>query len=373
MRTVAVAAVCLTCAAGVAAFVPARSITTCDAANPFDTLPDDVALQACLDNYDAVLLQPNRLPGYVGYLVSNTIKIKHAGTLLTSAAIPAKATIVAAPALDSSMLRASGVDAFEISFIRFDGNRENRLLRDKPCNDVRDRRNVELIGNGFNVRYIESAGAVCGSGMTVGDSSDFTVSNSLFYDNGRQPEDAGGVAGLWADGLTVFKCINATIRDNAFWDNTDVDLGVNGGSKCAVYRNTITHSYQYAFAGLVIGDPTRSGGEFSDNLVSSGYDLLGFGIIVGCHPWSQCGGGFASDVNVHDNRSFGAVVNFAVDGLNGGSIRNNTMRGAQGSRLPNCPGPAADYTVGHAINVGPLQTGYVVRIFDVGLACGSRP
>jgi len=372
-RLAAVAAACLIGAAGLAAFVPARSITTCDAANPFDTLPDDVALQACLDAYDAVLLQPGGSRGYVGYLVANTIKIKHAGTLLTSAAIPAKAVILAAPALDSSMLRASGVDNFEISFIRFDGNRENRLVRDKPCNDVRNFRNVELIGNGFNVRYAESAGAVCGSAMTIGDSAGFTVSNSLFYDNGRQPEDAAGIAGLWADGLTVFKCVDAAIRDNAFWDNTDVDLGVNGGSRCAVYRNTISHSYQYAFAGLVIGDPTRSGGEFSANLVSSGFDLLGFGIIVGCHPWSQCGGGYASDVNVHDNTSFGAVVNFAVDGLNGGSIRNNTMRGAQGSRLPNCPGPAADYTVGHAINVGPLQPGFVGRIFDAGLPCGQQP
>src|SRR2546430_70342 len=360
------------CAAGPPAPGAARSTTTCDAANPFDNLPDDVALQACLDAYDAVLLQPNRLPGYVGYLVSNTLKIKRTGTLLTSAAIPAKATIVAAPNLDSSMLRVSGIDGFEISFIRFDGNRENRLARDKPCNDAHNFRNVELIGNGFSVRYAESAGAVCGSGMTVGDSSDFTIANSLFYDNGRQPEDAGGIAGLWADGLTVFKCVNATIRDNHFWDNTDVDLGVNGGPKCSVYRNTITHAYQYAFAGLVIGDPTRSGGEFSANLVSSGYDLLGFGIIVGCHPWSQCGGGFASNVAVYDNTSFGAVVDFAVDGLNGGSIRNNTMRGAQGSRLPNCPGPAADYTVGHAIDVRPLQAGYVARIFDVGLACGAR-
>ncbi|PYR36204.1 MAG: hypothetical protein DMF93_20325 [Acidobacteria bacterium] len=370
-RLLIVALACLACAAVGARTGAVRTTTTCDAASPYDNLPDDAALQACLDAYDAVLLQPDRGPGYVGYLVANTLKIKRAGVLLTSAAIPAKATILAAPGLDSSMLRASGVDGFEISFIRFDGNRENRLLRDKPCSDQRNSRNVELVGNGFSVRYVESAGAVCGSAMTVGDSAGFTIANSLFYDNGRQPEDANGIAGLWADGLTVFKCVDAAIRDNHFWDNTDVDLGVNGGSKCAVYRNTITHAYQYAFAGLVIGDPTRSGGEFSDNLVSSGYDLLGFGIIVGCHPWTQCGGGFASNVVVHDNASFGAVVNFAVDGVNGGSIHGNTMRGAQGSRLPNCPGPAADYTAGHATGTA-LQGGYTARIFDVGLACGAR-
>ena len=372
------AAVCIASAtAATAIVVPVRAAfvrttTTCDAANPFDNEPDDAALQACLDNYDAVLLQPDNRPGYVGYLVSNTIKIKRKGGLLTSAAIPAKATIRAAPDLSSSMLRASDVDDFDLSFIRFDGNRENRLVRDKPCTTAAlNHRNVELIGNGFSVRYVESFRAVCGSAMTVGDSSDFIIYQSLFYDNGRQPEDADGIAGLWSDGLTVFKCVNATIRDNDFWDNTDVDLGVNGGSKCAVYRNTITHSSKYAFAGMVIGDPSRSGGEFSNNVVTSGFDLLGFGIIVGCHPWAQCGGGYASGVAVYDNVTLGAVVNFAVDGLNGGSIRKNVMHGAQGSRLVNCPGPAADYTVGHAINVGPLQTGYAVRVFDPATACPS--
>src|SRR5262249_39626300 len=147
------------------------------------------------------------------------------------------ATIIATPALDSSMLRGLGVDDFEISFIRFDGNRAARVTRDKPCDDLHNYRNVELQGNGFRVRYVDSIGAVCGSAMTVGDSSAFEIYGSRFYDNGRQPEEAGNIAGLWADGLTVFKCVQATIRDNQFWDNTDVDLGVNGGAGCAVYRN----------------------------------------------------------------------------------------------------------------------------------------
>jgi hypothetical protein len=346
-----------------------RSTTTCEAANPFDRGPDDIALQACLDEYDTVLLKPAYLPGYVGYLVSNTIKIKRRGALLTTAANPAKARIVAAPELTSSMLRALGVDDFEISFVVFDGNRESRAVRDKPCDDLRNFRNVEIISNRFRVRYVESTRAVCGSGMTVGDSSDFLIYGSFFYDNGRQPEEADGISGLWADGLTVYKCVNAVVRDNYFWDNTDVDLGVNGGSKCAVYRNTITHSSKYAFAGLVAGDPSRSGGEFSDNLVSSGYDLLGFGILLGCHPWAQCGGGYASNLAVYRNTSIGAVVNLAVDGLNGGLVTGNSVHGAQGSRLLDCPGPAADYTAGHIINVAPLQSGYTVRTYDAGMRC----
>jgi hypothetical protein len=358
--------ICALCAGSV---VSTRSTTTCDAANPFDNLPDDIELQKCLDDYDAVLLKPNSLPGYVGYIVANTIKMKRTGGLLTTADNPHKATIVAGVDLSSSMMRALGVDDFEISFIKFDGNREKRSARDHPCDELRNFRNVELMGNGFHVRYVESTRAICGSGMTIGDSSDFVVYGSWFYDNGRQPEEANNIGGLWADGLTVYKCVNAAIRDNFFWDNTDIDLAVGGGSKCAVYRNSITHMSKYAFAGLVAGDATRPGGEISNNTVTSGYNLLGFGILAGCHPWPLCGGAYVLDVSVHDNRVTGAVVNLVVDGVNGGSVRNNTVSGAQGNRLLNCPGASADYTVGHAINVSPLQTGYAVRIFDPQPTC----
>lgn len=354
-----------------AASGPARNLTTCDAANPYDNLPDDVALQACLDGFDGVLLQPDPRQdgsGYVGYLVSKTLELQKSGTLLTTANNPAVATMRAAPTLAGLMLRVLNANNYEISFIRFDGNRDNRVVRDKPCSVIHDYRNVELSGTGYHVRYVESTGAVCGSAMTVGGSSSFEIYRSLFYDNGRQPEEANGITGLWSDGLNVFGCTNSTIRDNTFWDNTDVDLGVNGGSGCAVYRNTITHSWKYAFAGLVAGDPTRSGGEFSDNLVSSGYNLLGFGILVGCHPWSQCKGGYASNVSVYRNVASGAVVNFAVDGLNGGSIRNNTMSWSQGDRVLDCH-LSADYTVGHAIDVSRLQPGYVVRTYDAGTTC----
>jgi hypothetical protein len=362
------AAFCALAVASAVSQAAIRSQTTCPAANPFDAVPDHVALQACLDDYDAVLLEPEGTPGYVGYLVGDNVKLRRNGVLLTTSDSPRKATIRAAPELGDSMLRASGFDNFEISFIRFDGNREQRTVRDKPCT-AGNKRNVELTGRGFRVRYVESFGAVCGSAMTVGGSQSFEVSGSLFYDNGRQPEDAGGIPGLWSDGLTVLDCRNSVIRDNAFWDNTDIDLAVNGGASCSVYRNTISHARKYAFAGLAIGDPSRSGGEFSDNRVSSALNLLGFGIIVGCHPWSQCSSGYASNLRVYNNRITGAVVNLAIDGLNGGSVWDNTTSGAQGDRVLNCPGASADYTLGHAFNVGPLQSGFVVRIFDFGSNC----
>ena len=174
------------------------SVTTCDAANPFDTLPDDAALQQCLDNYDWVLLKPDYLPGYVGYIISNTLKVKRSHTLLTTAENPRKVTLVAGPELGGPMLHVSGADNYEISFLRFDGNRDDRKVRDKACNltRARDYVNVELSGVGFQVRYAESYHAVCGSGMVVGGASGFVIVNSLFWDNGRQPEEANGITGL---------------------------------------------------------------------------------------------------------------------------------------------------------------------------------
>jgi hypothetical protein len=361
----------LVCAFLILCTAPVRTratVTTCDAANPFDTEPDDVALQSCLDNYDWVLLKPESLPGYVGYIIDDTIKLKHDHILLTTAENPRKVKLLAGRELTAPLLRVSSSNDYEISFIRFDGNRDNRLVFDKPCDSGKRYGNVDVTGTRFHIRYVESFRAVCGSGMVVSNASDFEIYDSLFYDNGRQPEEANGIEGLWADGLTVGGCKRSTIRDNQFWDNTDVDLGVNGGTNCAVYRNKITHWSKYAFAGLAAGDPSRSGGEFSDNWVSSEYNMLGFGIIVGCHPWAPCNGGYANDLRVHNNSATGAVVNLAVDGLNGGIVEHNVVHSARGNRVINCSSPV-DYTAGHFFNLSSLQPGYVNRTYDYGGGC----
>lgn len=344
----------------------AQTQTTCPAATPYDQEPDDAAITACLEEFDRVLLAPAEGPDYVGYVVTATIEMRRNGSLLTSSRSPKKATLIAAPSLSVPMFRARA-NNFEISFISFDGNRDARDDRNRPCNINRNYRNVELTGTGFKVRYTESTRAVCASGMTVGGSANFEISNSRFYDNGRQPEDAAGIGGLWADGLNVFNCTGGTVRDNVFWDNTDVDLGVNGGPGCGVYRNTIEHFNRYAFAGLVAGDPSRIGGEFSENQVESAPNMLGFGIVVGCHPWPECVSGYATNLWVHDNSVRGAVVNFVVDGLNGGAVERNRIGPVQGTRVLNCLQPA-EYLVAHVINVR-LQSGFRVQPVDYAGEC----
>lgn len=344
----------------------AQSVTRCPAANPYDDRPDDAALQACVDAFDRTLLVGEGEPGYVGYVVARTVTLRRDGSLLTSGDSPAKAVMVADPALAAPLL-SGRADRFEISFLRFDGAQESRVVRLKACGPTRNYRNVELSGIGFQVRYVESTRAVCGSGMTIGASAEFQVVNSWFYDNGRQPEDADGHPDLWADGLNVFNCAGATIRDNVFWDNTDVDLGVNGGPGCTVYRNRVEHFGKYAFAGLVVGDPSRVGGEFTDNQVGSARDMLGFGMVVGCHVWPQCGNGYATGLIVRHNSMTGAVVNLLVDGLNGGVVEQNTMQRPQGTRALNCA-TAADYVIAHVIDAR-LQSGYIVRPTDFGAPC----
>ena len=68
------------------------------------------------------------------------------------------------------------------------------------------------------------------------------------------------------------------------------------------------------------------------------------------------------------NYASGAGVNLAVDGLNGGSIHDNSYRDHQGDRVLDCH-TSSDYTVGHTINVSRLQPGYLVRTYDAGTMC----
>ena len=53
--------------------------------------------------------------------------------------------------------------------------------------------------------------------------------------------------------------------------------------------------------------------------------------------------------------------------MTGGSVQDNRLRGAQGTRVMNCLS-AADYVVDHAIDVR-LQSGYLARVVDFTQVC----
>lgn len=76
----------------------AQSWTNCPAASPFDTVPDNVPLQQCVDNYDIVALSP----GGQGYILDaidgnpdTGLRIERYGLTLTSSQIPDKVLIKA--------------------------------------------------------------------------------------------------------------------------------------------------------------------------------------------------------------------------------------------------------------------------------------
>ena len=200
-----------------------------------------------------------------------------------------------------------------------------------------------------------------GSGLQINsDVSNYVVHDSVVAYNGQSPSDGDS----WADGITVFGCDNSIIRDSTFAENTDVSLGVNGSSSCSVYRNHVSNSEKFAFAGLVIGDPCCSGGDYSDNDVAAGEDLMGWGILVGPSPWDHGDSIVAGGVQVYNNSSDGSVVTLAVDGLSGGDVYSNSYSNNRGSHIGSGCGSSAAYTVGNLYNSASVQGGYSTRTYS---------
>lgn len=122
----------------------AQSWTNCPAASPFDTVPDNVPLQQCVDNYDIVALSP----GGQGYILDaidgnpdTGLRIERYGLTPTSSQIPDKVLIKAGSGLTGPMVRMRNDVSipFEISYITFDGNRFNRPRNSDPNPPCQDR------------------------------------------------------------------------------------------------------------------------------------------------------------------------------------------------------------------------------------------
>lgn len=146
--------------------------------------------------------------------------------------------------------------------------------------------------------------------------------------------------------MTLTSCNGGNVHDNWISNNTDVGLVVFGGANCIVRNNQINNDARYGFAGLKVGEDTGTlpGSSIHDNSVTSGLNLLSFGIIVGHHPW---GTGTVGDVGeVSYNSATGAVVNLAIDGITAGTVINNSVSSAQGNRGFHCS-LSANYTAAH--------------------------
>lgn len=335
--------------------------------SPNDNMPDFLAIQACLDKGGTIVLSA----GHPGYLIERGLKMG-SDTILTSEG--SSATLAAHSTLGNQpILYASGSN-YTISNIIFDGKKYERDVFGL-CWDISKRpANLETHGNNFTVHHIDTVNAMCGSGFGVfGSGHIYRVYSA---NNGRQVGQWPNAPFQWADGMTVVYCHDGHIHDNTFVDNTDFDLLFGGGPNCNVHHNTIIHINTFAFGGMNIGhmetgagwNGNHIGSIFSNNTIGSRPNLLMYGLSVGSHAFV---GHDPKTVQVYNagtisnNSSTGSQINFLVDGVDTGTIINNTFSDPQGDRSEynNCK-VSKNYISGHT-GFEP-QNGYSPMIMDNG-------
>ncbi len=218
--------------------------------------------------------------------------------------------------------------------------------------------NALMGGHDITITNSVLKNALCGSGLDMGWGNSFVFSNNTVAYNGAHDQ-----ANMWSDGLTVGEGAWATIANNEFIDNTDVDLIFGACRGCVVQANSITHDDSFAgssFAAMILHDwpQTTSGNyqdaDFSGNFIdclggaaSSGH-RCGFGLLLGSSAW------YAStphDGYVHDNVVNGAQQGFSIDGYEPVTIANNYVSESGGWFATGCG--AQDLT---AYNITPGTT-----------------
>ena len=337
--------------------VRAYTSTTCPAADPYDSNGDSDALNDCLDNYDVVLLEPSGGSGYNGYIIDNVggyeaewywgcmappycyvgLELNEYNVIAPSGEGP-KPILRAHHQLEGPMIamRDEGLYLFELHNIILDGNKGARtaLLPECATTGRGHGTNAILKGSDFQVIGVESINALCGSGFVINDGEDFEVSSGYFADNGFEFVDTWGV---WADGLTVNNPTNGVVYYNTTVDNTDLGIVIRDGLSTYTAHNYVEQTGTYAFGGIHI-QKCESGCQSWDNEIVSGYDLMGVGFVFGKHPWHyDVPGEDPGDVGeVYENIVYGAVLNFAIDGITDGDFWGNSYTGHQGSTGYKC-------------------------------------
>jgi parallel beta-helix repeat protein len=343
----------------------ASAQTNCPNANPYDSLPDDAEINACLARGGVVTLRGHAPGGPEFYWISQPLNLAVSGTTLTSGTPGERVELFATNDLYGPMLQAAGgVNNYTISEINFAGGVYSRTRRDE-CQGYRAfGSNLVLAGDGFVVRNVETAGAMCGTALGV-DGSNFEITGVNAYLNGIPADEPHNAPEPWSDGITLGRCDGGYVHDNTLSDNTDVDIVIGGGTNCRVQNNTINHNYKHAFAGIHVtnfvgeGNGNHSGSSFSGNVVNASTDKLSFGIVVGPHPWDD-NLNDSDNGSVTSNQMAGSVVNLAIDGTDAGTVTGNSVSGAQGSYGYHCS-ISSNYTAAHyggtVIQQSPIPLG----------------
>lgn len=182
------------------AAVPARAQSNCPDANPYDSQPDDAAINACLSRGGVVTLEGEPSGGHVYYWIQHSLNITVSGTTLTVAEPGERAYLLATNDLYGPMLQtASGVNDYELSELEFGGEVYGRIYRDQ-CQGYRAfGSNLVLTGDGFRVHDMGTAGAMCGTALGV-HGSNFEIWNVTSADNGIAENESHTAPEPWSDG-----------------------------------------------------------------------------------------------------------------------------------------------------------------------------
>lgn len=138
---------------------------------------------------------------------------------------------------------------------------------------------------GCSFRRSMSARALCGTGWEwTGDNA--VIERNVFYQNGDHTKK-----GMWSDGLTLLSSNGASVHDNRFVDNSDIDFISGGAANATFDGNTVQHVLQASFGGLMLDNfnggtsGNFTGAVVKGNSINCGAELCDFGIELGPHPW----------------------------------------------------------------------------------------
>ena len=259
------------------------------------------------------------------------------GSITCSSGPDGCANLVASPQLDddNGVLSVQSTTDVVLEHIVLDGNRRARLHTHafQACRAGRNTAgfSASVIGCVRCAVYdIVATHALCGTGLLwVG--AEATIERSDFRDNGDS------ATGMWADGLTAIYAPDSGIRDNRFFENSDVP------PRSRIERNHFVQRTQTVFAGLMLdnfnSDDLNRRGDFrdadvTDNKIDCRPQQCLFGIQVGPRPWyptrNIIGG------HIWNNEIHGAKIGINVDG---GGIRQAPVQ-IFSNRVTDLPAPS---------------------------------
>ena len=286
------------------------------------------ALQNCIDN--APPSASVEIPrGY--YLLRRQVVVRRPLTIRTAGSADGSikcssgpdgcANLVSSPAMndDYGVLSIRSTTDVTLEHIVFDGNHRGRLSTRAVQACRTGRTSVGYAASALDcarcaMRDVVATHALCGTGMLWA-GAEATIERSDFRDNGDS------ASGLWADGLTAIYAPDSDIRENRFFENSDVGLILGFAARSRIEGNHFVQRTQSVFAGLMLdnfnSDNLNIRGDFRDakvtgNTIDCRQQRCLFGIQVGPRPWyptRNIVGGY-----IWDNQIHGAKVGINVDG-----------------------------------------------------------